>query len=604
MNSLPPPRPFSLASPSQSWPRRPWTPFAFALERVLGLTELDRMYAEAVGTPVVDDFPERALEHLGITWRVHGAGADAIPSSGPVVLVSNHPFGAVDGLLVLAIARSVRRDVRLLGNYLLNRIPELQPILLSVDPFGGAGAPTMNSRAMRRAIDWVKRGGALVVFPAGEVSSVAASEGRLVDPAWRAGAAKIVRQTGAPVVPIYVGGRNSRLFEIGGRVHPVMRTALLPRELLRRRNSTVDMVVGRPIPLGAADPAGDTEQTLARLRAHTYALERALDRPMERPPASPIAAPADQETMAAEVSALPDRRLLASHGALRAYHASAREIPAVLHEIGRLREATFRAVGEGTGGSLDLDRFDAGYQHLFLWHTERHEVVGAYRMGLTDVLARRDGPKALYSHTLFRYGRAFLRKLGPSIELGRSFVRAEHQREFAPLFLLWQAIGQFVARHPRYRRLFGPVTISREYSEASRDLLVDALDQAATESPLTRLVRPRRAYVRSGATDRASATLDLDAVHALLSAIEPDGRGLPVLLRQYLKLNGAPLACSVDPKFANAIDVMVVVTLDDVERPVLTRYMGPDGVAAFLTAPHREPAAPRRRLPVPVGVLA
>jgi len=568
-------QPFALQpSAGSAWTRAALGVAAPVLERALGLTSLSRMYGEATGPSLVDDFPERALAHLEIGWTVDDAALARIPATGPLVVVANHPFGAVDGLVLLALIRRVRPDVRLLGNYLLQRIPELAPLIIAVDPFGGGTARAENGRTLRRAIDWTRRGGALIVFPAGEVSSVPTPGGRLIDTGWKPGVGRILQASRAAVLPVYFAGRNSRVFELAGRLHRDLRTALLPRELLRMRGRTIAPAVGSLIPPARLDESSKGRQLLDYLRARTYALrpsEPALARPKTPMPAvaEPVHSGFDFER---EITALPVSRRLLSNKAFDVFYASATEIPATLGEIGRLRELAFRAAGEGSGQPLDLDEFDRHYWHLFVWDREARSVVGAYRIGATDAIVPRLGVRGLYTRTLFTYSQAFIRALGPALELGRSFVRVEYQREFSPLLLLWQGIGQFVAQNPRYTKLFGPVSISASYSGPSRDALVELLSSDRFRSPMADLVRARRPYFPESHPARPVVPVDPSEVQALIGDIEVDGKGMPVLLRQYLKLNARVAAISVDPDFANVIDALSIVDLDTMPVALRHRY--------------------------------
>jgi hypothetical protein len=287
----------------------------------------------------------------------------------------------------------------------------------------------------------------------------------------------------------------------------------------------------------------------------------------------------------AEIDALPSNQRLVDSGGFRVYCARASQIRWVLQEIGRLRELTFRAVGEGTGRCADVDLFDAYYLHMFLWNAREQTVVGAYRLGLVDEILACHGKRGLYTHSLFKYGAQLLDWLNPAIELGRSFVRAEYQRSFAPLLLLWCGIAQFVARSPRYVILFGPVSISGRYAPASRRLMVEYLSAYSADSRLASQVSPRRPFrdgMRTSASDVGEpAPRDIDELSRRISQIEPDGKGLPVLLRQYLRVGGRLLGFSIDRKFANALDGLIMVDLREVDSMVLARYMGKSGSATF-----------------------
>jgi len=290
-------------------------------------------------------------------------------------------------------------------------------------------------------------------------------------------------------------------------------------------------------------------------------------------------------TLQAEIDALPPDRRLVDRGRFHVYCARAGQIPWALQEIGRLRELTFRAVGEGTGRCSDIDLFDAFYLHLFVWDAPAAAIVGAYRLGLVDEILARHGKRGLYTHSLFKYRTRMLASLSPAIELGRSFVRAEYQRSFAPLLLLWAGIGRFVERSPQYAVLFGPVSISARYAPASRRLIVEYLSAHSADPRLARYVRPRRPFrdrARTAVPDAPiSAPGSIDELSRRIAQIEPDGKGVPVLLRQYLQLGGRLLGFNLDRDFADTLDGLIMLDLREVEEAVLARYMGKRGAAAF-----------------------
>ncbi len=288
---------------------------------------------------------------------------------------------------------------------------------------------------------------------------------------------------------------------------------------------------------------------------------------------------------------MPAEQHLVTSGQFSVYCARAEQFPWCLQEIGRLRELTFRAAGEGTGKSSDVDLFDAYYLHLFVWDTRASAIIGAYRMGLADEIVARYGKRGLYTHSLFRYGDRVLQAMNPAIELGRSFVRVEHQRSFAPLMLLWRGIGQFIVRHPQYAILFGAVSISNDYEPASRRLIVDYLSANNIEKNLARHVKPRRPFrsTKAAAYDQAefAALNDIEDVSRMVKQIERDSKGVPILLKQYLKLGGRLLAFSADEAFNDALDGLIMVDLRASDPRVLSRYMGEEGAAAFLSGAGR-----------------
>jgi len=301
----------------------------------------------------------------------------------------------------------------------------------------------------------------------------------------------------------------------------------------------------------------------------------------------PIAPRGDPAALEREIAALPGPSILAERGRFCVALSPAEPIPAVLQEIGRLRETAFREVGEGTGRSLDLDAFDRAYQHLFVWDAEEREIVGAYRLCSTDARRaahRAPALEALYTQTLFELDPRFFGELGPALELGRAFVQARYQRKACGLPLLWRGIGQLVAREPRYRRLFGAVSISADYTAASRALIVATLRAHCGEPALARWARPRLS-AELGLGAAATAT-DLASLGALVSQLEPDGKSAPVLVREYAKLGGRFLAFHRDPDFGNTIDALAVVDLARCAPRVLGLHMGHPAALRFL-AHHR-----------------
>jgi putative hemolysin len=557
------------------------------VDRVFALDRLDTLY-ESLGHPQeAEAFVSKALEALGVRYDFDPEELGSIPESGPVVIVANHPFGAAEALMIADCVLARRGDLKILANSLLQRLPELDPLIIGVDPFETREASRRNLQPLREAIKWVELGGSLLVFPSGEVSHFRIRERRITDPAWKPSAANIARRASAPVVPIFVEGRNSLLFQVVGYMHPRLRTAMLPRELLNKSRKTVSLRIGAPVNAARLKGFASSSESINYLRARTYVLgdlSRGDRRSEGRQPSRddfrdrPLDAPIPGHVLKEEFDALPDEQKLVRLGSLTAAYASAEQIPSTLRELGRLRELTFRQVGEGTGKSSDLDRFDHDYLHLYLWCADRHEIIGAYRFALVDETLSQFGKNGLYTYTLFKYRRHFLDELKNGIELGRSFVRPEDQRSHIPLMLLWKGIGKFVGMHPRYHRLFGPVSISNDYHPISRQFMVDYLLTNNSRSKLSRHVKPRSEFRPSHGLSRTSRELirmgGLDTVSDIIGQIEHGERGVPILLRQYLKLGGLLLGFNVDPAFNQALDGLIMVDLTETSPKVLRRYMG------------------------------
>ena len=590
--------PFRLENPYQTPIRRAMLGlFQPALEKTLGFGTLNRLYVCTQENRRPVPFAEKALEALNVSVNLPPEGLARIPASGPLIVVSNHPFGGLEGLVLEALLRRVRSDVKLLANYLLGLIPDLRPSLLMVDPFNRPDSVRRNVAAVKAAIEWVRQGHALGVFPAGEVSHLDLRQGAVVDPPWITTAARIAQRSGTSVLPMFFEGQNSPMFQLLGLIHPRLRTVLLPRELLRRRHSRVTVRVGRIIPPVKIGRFDNAQELTDYLRVRTYVLkgrehparghppERLTKRP-SHPQAEP-ARPGPKETLAAELHRLPEEQLLTTSGQFAVHYFRAGQGPNLLREIGRLREIAFRAVGEGTGKALDLDRFDQHYFHLVVWNRQAGEVVGSYRAGPTDEILPKMGKAGLYTSTLFSYRTRLLEQIGPALELGRSFVRPEYQRSHSPLMLLWRGIGTYVVRHPRYRMLFGPVSISNEYQSLSKQLLVAFLRQNRYLPELAQLIRPRTpprlGPIREWSEQATSIVVrNLQEVNELIAQIEADFKTMPVLLRQYLKLNGMLLGFNLDSDFGDVLDALMLVDLTRVDRAILLRYMGKEGMASFL----------------------
>lgn len=567
----------------------------------LKLDKIDRVYRDSVA--MTDDlpFPEKVLRTLNVRYDTSEEDQKRIPASGAVVLVANHPFGGVEGIILMALLQRLRPDVKVMANYLLGRIPEMRDFFIFVDPFGSRKSARANIAPLKGALTWLKQGGLLCVFPSGEVSSIDLRSGMVRDPAWNPSIAALVRRAQATVVPAFFAGHNGPLFQFAGLVHPRFRTLMLPRQVLNKRNRIVNIRIGNALPWRELETYKDDKSLIGYLRLRTYILAERQDRPKKRrlgfPRCKPVgdlhplAEPQSPDDWAREIASLPAELRLTGNDELDVFIAHAEQIPLILKEIGRLREVTFRAVGEGTGKAFDLDVFDTYYLHLFIWNRKRAEVVGAYRLGLADVICEQFGCKGLYTRTLFKFNSRLLEGLQPAIELGRSFVRPEYQKAYASLFLLWKGIAAFIARNPRYRSLFGPVSITNEYRDASRNLMLRSLRLSNFAPELARFVKPRKRPKRFARAEWARKDFqpyldDIDHVSNMIQEIEQDRKGIPILLRQYLKLGGKVLAFNVDPAFSSVVDGLIAIDLGETDPRTLRRYMGPENAEAFLRFHH------------------
>jgi putative hemolysin len=566
------------------------------IESVFGLRAMDRIYARAWKMPKEIPFSDRALQGIGVRTGFSDEELRQVPKEGPVVVVSNHPFGGVEGVILLSLVRRVRPDIKAMANYLLGAIPEMREDFIFVDPFGAKNSAKANLRPIKDSLTWLKDGHVLIVFPSGEVSSFDRHTWRVRDPAWSASIAALVRKTDATVVPMFFTGRNSIIFNLMGLLHPRFRTLMLPRQLVNKKGKTLSVRIGTPLTTKALEPFSmDDAQLIKYLRFRSYLLaERETHRsrrfislhPPMMPP-DPIIAPVPSDILAREIAALPADSKLIAAGDFEVYIAPSAQIPFCLREIGRLREATFRAVGEGTGNEIDLDDFDPYYSHLFMWNKERKEIVGSYRLGMTDKILEEHGVHGLYTRTLFKFDERLMEKISPAVEMGRSFIRAEYQKAYTSLFLLWKGISMFLGQNPRYRILFGPVSITNEYREASRCMILASMRQTCMADDLVDLVKPKfppkpPRFSEWCLKEYTEYLNDIDQVAGYVAEIEPDGKDIPVLLRQYLKLGGKLLAFNVDPDFSSVVDGLIVVDLLQTSPKILRRYMGNEIAEVFL----------------------
>ena len=562
------------------------------VEKSFAIGKFNHDYADAANrfhgrqAPSLREWFKACLDSFGLEYESDRAMLDRIPESGPLVVVANHPFGFADAVIIGHLISQVRPDAKFLANSMLQKIPEVQPWIIPVDNFDGDGSERRNLGPMRMAIRHLSSGGSLIVFPAGEVAHFHVGRG-VEECEWSEHVGSLIRLTKANVLPVNFAGRNSILFQMAGLLHPRVRTSLLLRELCAKRGRIVRIRVGETLPFSKLKRLEGHKELTRHLRLVTLALGHQAKATEAGPETVTPVSSEPNGLLAEEIAGLRERGLwLASQGSLSVYVGGAHEIPRCLREIGRLREKTFQAIGEGTGDDVDLDGFDEHYMHLILWDEAQGKIAGGYRMGQADVLMKARGSKGLYTHTLFRFSRRFLAKLDCAVELGRSFVCQEYQRHPAALMLLWKGISAWILRNPRYKLLFGPVSISQEYDEISRRLMVDFLTATRQPAELRSMVRARTPFRsrRAGALHRELAKYlpgNAEELSTLVSTIEQDHKGLPVLLRHYLKLNASVLCFNVDHDFSSVVDGLILVDLTKTDPRVLARYMGEDGVQTY-----------------------
>lgn len=522
-----------------------------------GLKAIDRLFATL---DVEIEFDKELLTH--------------IPKTGPFIVVANHPFGALDGLALIKLIGEVRPDFKVMANFLLQNVEPIKDYFLSVNPFEQMKGAYNNVSGLKSALQHVESGLPLGLFPAGEVSTFQGDLKTIADRKWQNSAIKIIKKAKVPVVPVYFDGANSRIFHLLGLIHPGLRTLALPSEMLKKKGKSIRMKIGKPIAAKDLEMFTNVDQLGRYLRAKTYALGSSFDvrrdyfRLFRFPKNSdPIIDAVNPSLIKKEIDSIDSFKTL-TYDAFDCYVVGSQYIPNILKEIGRLREVTFRAVGEGTNKSIDLDEYDLYYDHLILWDREAQKIAGAYRIGNGPDIVSKYGSKGLYTSSLFRMSRKMNPILSQSIELGRSFIVQEYQKHRLSLFLLWKGILFYLLANPRFRYIIGPVSISNNYQEVSKELIIQFIERNYFDHELSKYVEPRNAFrpktknVDTAALLEASSS-DIKKMDKIIADIEPSSFTMPVLLKKYLQQNAKILAFNADPKFNNALDGLMLLDLQN-----------------------------------------
>ena len=513
---------------------------------------------------------DKVFEFLNFSYTVSARDRSYIPASGRVVIVANHPIGSLDGLALLRMVGEVRRDVRIIANDMLSQFHALNDLILPVDNMTGANVV----RSYRQVLKALEQDRAIIVFPAGEVSR--ASSTGVKDGPWRPGFLHFARKSNAPVLPVQVKARNSLLFYGASMVFKPMSTLLLSSEMFRHQTKVIHFNVGKLIPVRHLRSMELHDRTLVkRLHRHVYKLHKPdkHDFITERT----VAHPEPRQLLQQELQQATLLGTTRDNNAI--YLVDWSPDSAVIRELGRLRELTFRLVGEGTGKTRDLDIYDCHYRHLVLWDREALEIAGAYRLGEGKALLDKLGTGGFYTSTLFHYEPAFTHYMMKGLELGRSFVSPAYWGK-ASLDYLWQGLGAYLAHHPDIRYVFGPVSMSATYPKALIEELVFYFSTYyGSQQKLASARHPFR--IRDAHHSRLQALYQgLDrrqAMALLLAAFQESGLKIPVLFKQYTALfedqGFETLVFSSDPDFADCLDGMCMADLSQLRANKRERYI-------------------------------
>ena len=566
--------------------------FAKILMHLLSFDKINDLYDHVCQKHGIESI-DAIIKYLNIKLEFDPNDLQKLPANGSFITVSNHPFGGIDGILLIKLLSLVRDDHKVVANFLLKKVESISEFFLAVNPFENMPEAGSSIAGLKTAIDHIHNGGVLSIFPAGEVSTNYASS-LITDREWLVSALRLIKKSKVPVVPIYFHGTNSPLFHLLGRIHPSLRTAKLPSELINKRNKTIKIRIGNPISVREQDAFTDIHQFGRYLRSKTYCLDSGMEvkhffnyslksdlRPKE------IAQPQPQVMIEREIALLKKDSMLIKVKNFEVYCAPTKTMPYILKELGRLRELTFREVGEGTNRASDVDEFDLYYHQLIIWDHLEKKIAGGYRIGMGAEIMEQFGVRGFYTHSLFRMRNGFKVTLQQSLELGRSFIVHEYQRKPLPLFLLWKGILYFLLKNPEYRYLIGPVSISSTYSDKSKELIIRYIMANYYDYEKATLVKPRKRFkVKTKDLHLNDAlmnlTSQLSTLDKFIGDVDQHNNGLPVLLKKYLGLNAKIIAFNVDPKFNNCVDGLILLDIFDIPKPtidLLTKEVNDPGLS-------------------------
>lgn len=531
------------------------------------------------------------LDQYKIKFEIPEEDFKRLPKQGSYITISNHPLGGIDGVLLLKLLLHHRSDFKIIANFLLNRIVPIAPYILPVNPFESHKDAKSSIAGFKNAMKHLQNGHPLGIFPAGEVSTY--KDGKLiVDRPWEEAALKLIQRAEVPVVPIYFHAKNSRLFYGLSKISDVFRTAKLPSEVTSQKNRVIKVRIGQPISVQTQKDQETLADFTALLRRKTYMLSNAYEKeslldqiPTSlKIPKSPkkIATAVRTEVIQEEITRLREKdcRLLQSKN-YEVFLAKASDMPFILKEIGRQREVTFRAIGEGTNKAIDLDEFDNYYHHLFLWDDDSQVIVGAYRMGMGSEIFSEYGINGFYLQDLFRFEPELYGMMQQSIEMGRAYIIKEYQQKPMPLFLLWKGIVHTTLRFPEHKYLIGGVSISNQFSNFSKSLMIEFMKSNYWDPYVAQYIRPKKEFkVKLKDADKDfifdETEADLNKFDKLIEEVEPGSLRLPVLIKKYIKQNAKVVAFNVDPLFNNAVDGLMYIKIADLPegtvKPVMEEF--------------------------------
>ncbi|PUE66100.1 lysophospholipid acyltransferase family protein [Arcobacter caeni] len=515
------------------------------------------------------EFVDAVLDYFDFDYTVSSNDLQNIPSSGKVVIIANHPLGGLDALCLLRLIGQVRKDVRIIANDFLEGFEALNSLFITINNY----KLKQSTSDIKKIYEALNNEEALIIFPAGEVSR-ATTKG-IKDPNWNKGFLNFAQNSNAPILPIFLDAKNSKTFYTISIINKTFSTLLLSNEMFNKKSKRIAIKIGQIIPNENITPKGIDKKFLLNLyKKHLYSLKKGKKSFFETQ--SAIAHPVSRIDLLNELK--KSKLIGQTNDGKKIYLYDYTEDSIVLKELGRLREVSFRKVGEGVNKKRDTDKYDIYYQHIILWDENDLEIVGSYRVGNSDFIFKNIGVKGFYSNTLFKFNEEFTPYLKDSIELGRSFVQPKYWGTRA-LDYLWFGIGAYIKNNPNIKYMFGPVSISGSLPTVTKDMMIFYYNHYYGEKKT--LIEAKIPYSYSNNLNEIKELFDLNDKKKdfkfLKSTLASIGVSIPTLYKQYTEIglvDGVKfLGFNVDNNFADCIDGFILVEIAKIKDSAKQRYM-------------------------------
>ncbi|MBR4155332.1 MAG: lysophospholipid acyltransferase family protein [Bacteroidales bacterium] len=546
---------------------------------VLGVNKINRMYSPSAHLND-SQFTQHMLNVYGVTYDSNDAELSAIPKEGPFMVVGNHPFGAIEGIILFDAIAKVRPDFKMMANFILSNIPNLKNVFIPVNPFTNNPEWGSSVGGIKAAMEHLSNGNGLGVFPAGEVSRYNGND-YPEDIEWSVTISKLAKKAKVPVVPIYFDGKNSNKFYRLDKINSMFGTAMLLNELYNKRGQHITMKIGKPILPSEIDAYDDPKRLAAYMRARSYALEANVNNhesQVSTTKQESLSPPLKSNLLINELRKIREKSHLFTCAQYECYFADYDDIPNIMYEMGRRREEAFRAIGEGSGKKLDTDKYDTYYKHLVLWDKDENRLVGGYRLGIGSEIVEQKGINGFYISSLFKLKEPFKDVLKKSIELGRSFVTVDYQKDILPLMLLLKGLMMVAYKMKDVEYFIGPVSISNWYPTFYKSMMVEYISREFSCDELKDLVEARTPFVVDFLKVDADVLLEnniasIEKFDRYMMKLSNGDYRLPTLFKKYLKMQSKFLCFNIDPDFHDALDGLLLQKFEDIPESELLMLM-------------------------------